>query len=120
MQIESEVIIDFEQAFRQRGYHKYAPQLGIQGNSFADVRELYDDVCSTSKCLQEDHNCILDDTQFDIFRKDKFVNAASSGLLQKTHQSTQNLSEDQLILLPYCIHGFSLRNRKWGSLFCCT
>ena len=119
-QIESEVMIDFEQAFREPEYHHHRPQLGIRGNSSADGRELYDDICSAKRCMLEDHNCILDDTKFDILRRDRFVNAASSEFLHKTHQSTENLSEVQLILLPYCVHGFSLRNRKWGSLFCHT
>ena len=120
VKIESEVIIDFTQAFRQPGYAIQKPQIGLQGATRADARETYEDYCPANQhqCLQITDNSLLDDTEFDKLQMDRFLNVRSRGMFLESRANSQILTEDQLILLPYHVHGFSLRSRKWGmSIF---
>lgn len=91
------------------------PQIGLQGPTLADVRECYEDSCGVSGCIDFSHNDILNDTKFDRIQMDKFVNVESHGILRETQSSAGIISNEQLILLPYQVHGFSLRSRNWGS-----
>ena len=118
MKIDSEVIIDFTQSFRQPDYAKFKPQIGIQGATRADVREVYQDRCladeeETTQCGKLDHNSLVDDTEFDRRQMDRFLNAESREIFLEPRDDSQILTEDQLILLPYRVQGFSLRSRKW-------
>ena len=45
---------------------------------------------------------------------DRFLNAESRGIFLESHGISERLTEDQLILLPFRVHGFSLRSRKWS------
>ena len=88
--------------------------MGIEVSSYPDPREIYEDKCSDKKCNTWAHNAIRVDTTFDDLRSENFTNSDSNGmLLEKSHKALP-LSEDQLILLPYRVHGFSLRSRNWG------
>lgn len=117
MKIDSEVIIDFTQSFRQTDYAKFKPQIGIQGATRADVREVYQDRCppdeELTQCGKLDHNGLVDDTEFDRLQMDRFLNVESHGIFLESRGDSQILTEDQLILLPYRVQGFSLRSRKW-------
>ena len=117
MKIESEVIVDFTQSFRQPDYSKHKPQLGPQGATRADEREVYEDRCSADmkdQCLRMEHNHLVDDTNYDKLQMDRFLNVESRGMFLESRGGSQILTEDQLILLPSRVHGFSLRSRKWG------
>ncbi len=83
----------------------------------ADERELYEDECAANgeQCLRRSHNGLLDDTEFDKLQMDKFLAVDSHGMFLESRGISQTLNEDQLILLPYRVHGFSLRSRKWGT-----
>ena len=116
MKVDSEVIIDFTQSFRQTDYAKFKPQIGIQGATRADVRELYQDRCSPEgkyQCTKLSHNRLVDDTEFDRRQMDRFLNVESRGIFLESRGDSQVLTADQLILLPYRVQGFSLRSRKW-------
>ena len=89
--------------------------MGFRGASCSDIRELYEDRCLDQKCYRVDHNWIVDDELFDEVRKDHFINVESGGMLEASLDSTQALSEDQLMLLPYRVHGYALRTRFWGQ-----
>ena len=118
--IESEVIIDFTSSFRDPDYAINKPQIGLQGVSIADERELYEDLCpaETDQCLRRSHNGILDDTRFDKLQMDRFLNVDSHGTFLTSRGVPNALNEHQLILLPHRVYGFSLRSRKWGmSIF---
>ena len=120
MKIDSEVIIDFTQSFRQTDYAKFKPQIGIQGATRADVREVYQDRCpadeeETTQCGKLDHNGLVDDTEFDRRQMDRFLNSESRGIFLESRGDSQILTEDQLILLPYRVQGFSLRSRRWRT-----
>ena len=110
------MIVDFTQSFRQPENAIHKPQIGLQRATIADVREVYEDHCSANKsqCMRMNHNCLVDDTEFDKQQMDRFLNVESRGMFLETRESSQTLTEDQLILLPYRVHGFSLRSRKWG------
>lgn len=111
------MIIDFTQAFRQSDYAKYKPQIGLQGATRADEREVYEDRCPADEgdqCLKLDHNNLVVDTEFDKMQMDRFLNVESRGMFLESRGVAQALTEDQLILLPYRVHGFSLRSRHWG------
>ena len=115
VKIESEVIVDFMQAFRQPGYAEHKPQIGLQGPTRADARELYEDRCPTNiQCRDENHNSLVDDTEFDKLQMDRFLNAESRGIFLESRGMSPVLTEDQLILLAYRVQGFSLRSRHWG------
>lgn len=78
---------------------------------------MYEDICSAevkNPCLQIDHNGLVVDTLFDKLRMDRFLNVESHGMFLESRGVSHNLTEDQLILLPYRVNGFSLRSRKWG------
>lgn len=106
--------MDITLAFRQDQHSKYRPQLGLAESSLSDCREMYGDRCTEDECLKLRHNRIADDTKLDDFRTDTYVNAEAEGLLLEGSYADQPLSEDQLILLPHGVHGFSLRSRRWG------
>ncbi|KAL8758367.1 MAG: hypothetical protein Q9199_001542 [Rusavskia elegans] len=108
-----EVIVDFTSAFRQ--LNKWRPLLGIREFEHPDIRELYEDACTGNECFRLSHNRICDDTQLDNFLSDAFINAEINGLLHESPYDSQALSEDQLILLPYRVQGYSLRSRIWGN-----
>ena len=61
-----------------------------------------------------EHNHLVNDTNFDKLQMDRFLNVESRGMFLESRGGSQILTEDQLILLPYRVHGFSLRSRKWG------
>ena len=88
--------------------------MGIHGAFYSDIRELYEDRCIDQKCSQVNHNCIVDDELFDVLRNEHYINVESNGMLEGTRDSTQALSEDQLILLPFRLYGYTLRHRYWG------
>ena len=109
------MIIDFTQAFRQPHYAKYKPQIGLQVMTMADRRETYEDQCDDNDlCMRWSHNSLVDDTTFDKLQMDRFLNVESHGMFLESRDGSQTLSEDQLVLLPYRVHGFSLRSRNWG------
>ena len=115
--IESEVIIDFTQSFRQPDYAKHKPQIGLQGATRADEREVYEDRCpeEVKACLRWDHNSLIDDTEFDKLQMDRFLNVQAHGMFLESRGVSQILTDDQLVLLPYRVQGFSLRSRKWRT-----
>ena len=64
--------------------------------------------------MEEDHNSLIDDTEFDKLQMDRFLNVDSRGMFLESRGISRVPTEDQLILLPYRVHGFSLRSRQWG------
>lgn len=82
----------------------------------ADLRETYEDQCEEDvPCMRWDHNALYDDTFLDKSEMDRFLNVESHGIFGESREGSQTLSKDQLILLPYRVHGFSLRSRNWGA-----
>ena len=116
--IESEVIIDFTQSYRQPDNANQKPQIGLRGVTKADEREVYQDRCTPDgarQCLRWDHNALIDDTEFDKRQTDRFLNVGSHGMFLESRGGPQTLNDDQLLLLPFRVQGFSLRTRKWGA-----
>lgn len=103
-------------AFRNYDYSKHKPQLGLKAHSSSDCRETFEDLCTEGECLRLNDSRVLDDSDLDNSRTDIFVNAKADGLLLEGSYKNQPLSEEQLILLPCGVPGFSLRSRAWGSI----
>ena len=78
---------------------------------------MYQDRCPAdeeeTQCEKLAHNGLVDDTEFDRRQMDRFLNVESRGIFLESRGDSQILTEDQLILLPYRVQGFSLRSRKW-------
>jgi len=77
----------------------------------SDKRETFETVdCSIPNCK----TCtdIFDDAAVDLNLRDRFIRSSRSlrGI------SRQNLTNDQLLLLPYRVCGYSLHRRKWYPL----
>ena len=104
------MIVDLRETFEH--WPDWRPRLGLQNFSSPDYNELYEDVCTEEECLIWDHNRILDDNELDDVQTENFVNAEADGLLLESPYTNQALSEDQLILLPYLVHGYPLRDRN--------
>ena len=94
--MESEVIIDFTQAFRQPGYANYEPLIGLQGAMRADARELYEDSCPANQdqCLQLSHNSLINDTEFDKLQMDQYLTFESRGISLESRGISPALIED--------------------------
>lgn len=101
------------QSFRQSDYAIHKPQIGIQGATRTDIREVYEDYDQTRTFLglETDRSSVIDDTEFDRLQ---MVNFESRGMFRESRGILQVLTNDQLIILPCRVHGFSLRSRKWG------
>lgn len=99
-----------------RNYAIHEPQIGLQGATRTDIREVYEDHDQTIKVSvpESDRNSLIDDTEFDRLQMDRFLNIESRGMFRESRGMLQVLTNDQLIPLPCHVHGFSLRSRKWG------
>ena len=106
--------MDFALAFRQPEYAHRKPQIGLQGPTEADPRELFESLCGLHDCTQAECNQLNDDTELDKALMNDFINDESVSFLKEVYAGASVLDEEQLILLPYCVHAFSLRNRNWG------
>ncbi|KAL8980795.1 MAG: hypothetical protein Q9205_004224 [Flavoplaca limonia] len=115
-EIDSEVIVDLTMAYRQPDYLGWKPQLGIEEFKRSDYRELYENGCPSKEICTPWHNRICDDTVLDNYLSEVFITSETNGVLGQSSYDSQPLSEDQLILLPYRVHAFSLRSRKWVPL----
>ena len=102
-------------AYRQPGYSIWKPQLGIEEFKRSDYRELYENGGSPKVDSIPWFNRICDDTILDNYLSEVFITSETNGVLGQSSYDSQPLSEDQLILLPYQVHAFSLRSRKWGA-----
>ena len=102
-------------AYRQPDYLIWKPQLGIEEFKRSDYRELYENGCAPKENCAIWHNRICDDTVLDNYLSEVFITSEINGGLGQSSYDSQSLSEDQLMLLPYRVHAFSLRSRKWGA-----
>ncbi|KAL9619323.1 MAG: hypothetical protein Q9160_006088 [Pyrenula sp. 1 TL-2023] len=114
--INSEVIIDHITAMQQCRSSRcvWNPSFGggvIAKATKANSREAFETVgCSIPNCK----TCtdIFNDALIDLKLRDKFLRKSQN--LKAMHQ--KQLREDQLILLPYRVCGYSLHHRKWFPL----
>lgn len=92
------------------------PRLGIREFAKTEYRETFEDLCKddVDQCLNVNHSRISDDTKLDDYLSLIFLNDEGKGLLLGGPYKIQALSEDQLLLLPYCVPAFSLKSRTFS------
>jgi len=117
MQVESEVIIDFELAFLQSKIDK--PSLGLQDRLVTDdPRELRDtkqsmhDMCDRAGCCGND--VTFADYEVDEIERNKFKDEHRH-LFEANIEDPRDLKPEHIILLPPYVYGFVLRTRRWAT-----
>lgn len=82
------MIVDFIQSFRQSDYAIHKPQIGLQGATRTDIREVYEDHGQTLKVSvpESDRNSLIDDTEFDRLQMDRFLNIEFTRNALSPHQ----------------------------------
>ncbi|KAI2782628.1 P-loop containing nucleoside triphosphate hydrolase protein [Daldinia loculata] len=113
-QVESEVIIDFQLSFVEQPENK--PEIGVENLADDDPRELKDihpycTMCDAVGCCGND--VIYDDFEVDEKDRNEFRNQKRS-ILNSTWLVDQ-LTDDQLVLLPPKVFGFVLHTRRWAT-----
>ena len=112
VQIESPIVVDFQLAISKGKVR--APSIGFQSKLDCDLREVQEvqRSCGFETCHSFDdiHRDLI---WFDIPLSEEFLTN------QKPHlapvEDPEELGEDERILLPYSLHGFVLRNKKWRT-----
>ncbi|KAF9639964.1 hypothetical protein BFW01_g11770 [Lasiodiplodia theobromae] len=104
-EIDSDVMIDFELAFRNSEQKIEVPDFG-GGVILKPTEENPDET------MDHPVGHTYDDADWVQMRWSKFVH--STDLLEV--RTFQELSNDHLILLPYRVYGYALLNRKWFPL----
>ncbi|KAL8868256.1 MAG: hypothetical protein Q9174_005108 [Haloplaca sp. 1 TL-2023] len=109
---QEQVIIDFALAYRN--FPKNAPHFGIRSWIEDDAR-IVTEACGIPGCT----DCFKDRFMFDDHRVDRqrtveFIRA--HGNLLRTISSSDELTDDMMLLLPNRVYGFVLRSRRWHFL----
>lgn len=113
VQVESEVIVDFELAFLQKKDSR--PNLGLEGGLVSDDQREFQDywrfnnICDRSGCCGND-----------IIYGDYEVDERERGDFKDNHKALfdsgqEQLKPEQKILLPPLVYGFVLRTRRWAT-----
>ncbi|KAJ5494612.1 hypothetical protein N7463_010699 [Penicillium fimorum] len=113
-QVESQVIIDFQLAFLETPDNK--PQIGLDSLVDHDYRETNLGYfrcvqCGTEGCCGNDY--VFQDLGIDEKEEQQFKSLNGS-LIDSTGYA-EDLTPDQKALLPFKVHGFVLRSRKWAT-----
>ncbi|KAL8688805.1 MAG: hypothetical protein Q9218_005370 [Villophora microphyllina] len=111
-QIDSQVIIDFALAYRK--HPKNTPKFGLRSWIEDDAR-IVTEACGVPGCT----DCFKDRFMFDDHRVDRqrtveYIRA--HGSLLRMISSSEELTEEMMLLLPNKVYGFVLRSRKWHFL----
>lgn len=81
----------------------------------ADKREISEvKPCSIKGCTLCKVSDIFDDSRHDIERRSEFLD--TTALIRYQVYAKANLTEDQLVLLPARVYGYSLLDRGWFPL----
>ncbi|KAI8962532.1 P-loop containing nucleoside triphosphate hydrolase protein [Daldinia sp. FL1419] len=113
-QVESEVIIDFKLSFVEKSENK--PEIGVENLVDDDPRELSDltsycPFCNVAGCCGND--VTYEDYEVDEKDRNEFRNQKRS-ILNATWAVDQ-LTDDQMVLLPPKVFGFVLHTRRWAT-----
>ncbi|KAL8726302.1 MAG: hypothetical protein Q9166_006804 [cf. Caloplaca sp. 2 TL-2023] len=111
-QIDSQVIIDFALAYQK--HPNNAPKFGLRSWIEDDAR-IVTEACGIPGCT----DCFKDRFMFDDHRVDRqrtveFIRANQS--LLRTISSSEELTDNMMLLLPNRVYGFVLRSRRWHFL----
>lgn len=118
--MNSDVVIDFEEAIKK--YRRENPgwniALGVgvvDQATLADQREINEiKPCATKGCTLCKQSDIFDDSYLDLDRRRDFLDKTT--MLRYRPYGMEELDNDQIILLPSRVYGYSLLDRWWYPL----
>lgn len=130
-EIESQVMVDFEEALGHETRKKWIPNIrrlvGNDWNSKTDSDEA-DEGCTAECCWQEN---VHDDAYVETNKTEKLIDDMMSEIedtqhklpsaiiyprtLEQTKTGPNALTDDELMIMSYSVFGFVLRDRNWGK-----
>ncbi|EFX02041.1 aaa family ATPase [Grosmannia clavigera kw1407] len=120
-EVDSQVVIDFEEAFASKDYSKLRPNIEeLIGNSQLEGEG--DESCQFECCQDEN---IHKDKDTDMKHSQDYVASLipegrnklpSLALYPRALTDETALTEDELVIISYRVFGFVLRSRKWATL----
>lgn len=114
VQVDSEVIIDFELAFIQKSDSK--PTLGLEGRLVTDNLEGEIQTIFASVTCRE-QGCCGNDITFKDYLVDNHERRAFNykALFDANIENARELKPEHKLLLPPLVYGFVLRTRRWAT-----
>ncbi|KAK3987005.1 hypothetical protein QBC44DRAFT_332337 [Cladorrhinum sp. PSN332] len=134
-EVESQVVIDFEEAFatplarKQKWRPEVSALAGIEGEQQQRNRETRKPGCLADCCRHEN---VHDDDYIDVNRSNKFREDFMTEIednphklpsvtiyprsLEDTKPGVNALREEELVTMSYCVFGYILRDRTWAQL----
>ncbi|OQV08643.1 hypothetical protein CLAIMM_12881 isoform 3 [Cladophialophora immunda] len=130
-EIESQVVIDFEEAFateknREKWWPEITPLVGLAADLAGNEKS---DGCTAECCWQEN---VHDDSYVDNHHCKKFISdimdeiednprnlpsvAIYPRLLESIQPDENDLKDEELLIMSYRVFGFVLRDRTWAQL----
>ncbi|KAF8853902.1 P-loop containing nucleoside triphosphate hydrolase protein, partial [Acephala macrosclerotiorum] len=131
-EVESQVVIDFEEAFASEHKREWCPKItplvglanNLGGEEDEETRR-----CKADCCWQEN---VHDDSYVETERSKKFTNDLMAEIedsphrlpsvtiyprsLEDTKTEMNALKDDELLIMSYQVFGFVLRDRTWAQL----
>lgn len=118
--MNSDVVIDFEEAIRKNRKDNPGWSVGLGAGvvdqaTRADQREINEvKPCATKGCTLCKKSDIFDDSYLDLEKRSDFLD--NTTLLRYRIYGKEELDNDQIILLPSRVYGYSLLDRWWYPL----
>jgi hypothetical protein len=130
-EVESQVVIDFEEAFASENNREWRPNITAIVN-FVHSREEDDDEsvgCEADCCRREN---VHDDSYVESERSEKFTSDLIAEMengpqgrlpsatiyprtLEESKTKMNKFTEDELLIMSHKVFGFVLRDRTWGE-----
>lgn len=128
-EIESQVMVDFEEALSHESRRHWAPMITrLVGTDWASKTDEADEGCTAECCWQEN---VHDDAYVETNNTERFINDMMTEIkdspqklpsaiifprsLEETKTGTNALTDDELMIMSYTVFGFVLRDRTWGK-----
>ncbi|KAH6874048.1 hypothetical protein B0T10DRAFT_588244 [Thelonectria olida] len=129
-EVESQVIVDFEEAFTVEKNNEWRPDLTrLVGATTTEGSLGNNEACKAACCLGE---FVHDDFYVEHKRHQDFINKLMDEIennmeklpsaaifprsLENIKTGANALTEDELLIMSYCVFGFVLRDRSWAQL----
>jgi len=123
-EVDSQVVIDFEEAFSSKENEYEPPALEqLIGTPIGESKD--EEPCSAACCADEE---VHQDGYAETKRNQHYISTLNRGPehlpsvaidtrdLVDTKSGDNRLSHEELVIMSYRVYGFVLRNRKWGKL----
>lgn len=130
-EVDSQVMVDFEEAFAvmDTWRPRVTRLVGVSASDRSSVSSTDDDEqCNADCCMGEN---VHDDSYIDEKRHQDFINSMmveiqdepyklpSAAVFPRTLKDIKTecnaLTDDELLIMSYCVFGFVLRDRTWGK-----